>query len=99
MFSLLKQIFVIVALLSTAGLGYYLYTQNSGALEDTTNTGGSAGIAVEAASFLSRLNELKAIQIDKEVFSDPRFSYLTDIDSTVQPEPVGGRTNPFNDAQ
>lgn len=99
MFSLLKQIFIILALLATAGLGYYLYTQNSGALVDSTNAGGSAGIAVEAASFLSRLNELKAIQIDKDVFSDPRFSYLTDIDATVQPEPVGGRSNPFKDAQ
>lgn len=99
MFSLLKQIFVILALLSTVGLGYYLYTQNFGALEDTTNAGGSAGVAVEAASFLRRLNELKAIQIDKDVFSDPRFSYLIDVDSTVQPEPVGGRSNPFKDVQ
>ena len=98
MFSLLKQLFVLLALLATLGLGYFLYTQNSSGLENSTHAGGSAAVALEAADFLSRLNELKTIELDSTVFSDPRFSYLTDFSKPVEPEAVGGRSNPFNDA-
>jgi hypothetical protein len=99
MFSLLKQLLVLLALLATVGLGYYLYTNNSAALEDTTNAGGTEAVALEAASFLSRLNELRAIDLDEQVFSDIRFSYLVDYSKAVEPEPVGTRPNPFKEVE
>jgi type II secretory pathway pseudopilin PulG len=95
MFSLFKQVLVLFALLATIALGYYLYARNGSALEDTTNAEGSAAVAIEAASFLSRLNELRAIDLDAQVFSDPRFSYLEDHSRAVVSEPVGARPNPF----
>ncbi len=99
MFSLLKQLLILLALLVTVGLGYYLFTQNSGGLEDTTNASGTQVVALEAADFLNHLNELKAIELDGSIFSDPRFSYLTNFTRTVEPEAVGGRENPFNEVQ
>jgi hypothetical protein len=99
MFSLLKQLFVLLALLATVALGYYLYSQNSGALEDTTNAGGREAVALEAASFLARLSELREIDLDAQVFSDARFSYLVDYAKAVEPEPVGTRPNPFKEVE
>lgn len=95
MFSLLKQLFILLALLATAGLGYFLYINNSAQLEDSTNVGGAQTVALEAAEFLNKLNELKAIDLDGAVFSDPRFSYLVDFTKDIEVEAVGGRPNPF----
>lgn len=93
MASILKNIFIVLALLATAGLGYYLYLDQNSALQ-ATDMALSGDIAMETADFLRKLNELKAIEIDGSIFSDERFSSLTNFSVPIEAEPIG-RTNPF----
>lgn len=94
MFSFIKNIFIIVAVLLTGALGYYLYMNQSGALEDTSNGGIDQNVALQTTEFLRRLNELKAIELNDAIFSDPRFSSLTNFATPLQSEPYG-TSNPF----
>lgn len=94
MFSFIKNLFIIAAVLLTAGLGYYLYVHQAG-LQDTSNAGVNQNVALETAEFLRRLNELKAIELNDAIFADPRFSSLTNFATPIQSEPVG-TPNPFD---
>lgn len=93
MFAIIKNIFILAAVLLTAALGYYLYVHQAG-LDDSSNGGVGQNITLETAEFLRRLNELKAIELDNAIFSDPRFSSLTNFATPIQSEPVG-TANPF----
>jgi hypothetical protein len=94
MSSLLQNIIVIGGIVLLAGFGYYLYTQNA-ALDVSTDSTVSSQVAAETADFLRRLNELKAIELKGEIFSDPRFLSLRDYSSPISPEAVGD-SNPFD---
>lgn len=94
MSSLLQNIIVIGGILVILGLGYYLYTQNA-ALDVSSDSDVSAQVAAETADFLRRLNELKAIQLSGDIFSDPRFLSLINFTAPVGSEPVG-QENPFD---
>lgn len=92
MTSLLKNLFIILGLLGTVALGYYLYKQNSLA---TLNTGPLANnLEIESAQILSRLNELSAVELNGDIFYDPRFASLKNVTPNVSAEPVGSQ-NPF----
>ena len=88
MLSILKNIFIILALCVTVGLGYYLYKQN----EAATLAGGgvlSDTVELESAEFLRRLNQLQAVELNGDIFYDPRFSSLTIISPDVVAQPIG----------
>ncbi len=93
MSSLLQNTIVIGGILILGGFGYYLYTQNTGL--DVSNGTINSQVAAETADFLQRLNELKAIELNGDIFSDPRFLSLRQYSSPVAPEAVGGG-NPFD---
>lgn len=96
MMSVLKNMFVIIGLLLVAGLGYYLYQGN----ESLVGGHETGGLQVEAESedFIRRLEMLKRISIDKELFTDPRFTTLR---SFATPPPIlpTGRSNPFQSVE
>lgn len=94
MASLFKNTFVIILLLLTLAFGYYLFMQNKNATLNVQNNGVSLDVAVESAQFLQRLNELKTISLDNDIFLDPRFAAFTSYSGEVQPESVG-QSNPF----
>lgn len=94
MSSLLQNIIVIGGIVVLLGLGYYLYTQNA-ALDVSNDSAVSTQVAAETADFLRRLNELKAIQLNGTLFSDPRFISLVNFTAPVLVEPVG-QDNPFD---
>jgi hypothetical protein len=93
MIKTLKNLFFLVLLLLTLGLGYYLYVRTP-ALEDSTNMQLNGDVQVKAARFLTRLNELKQIELNSDVLSDERLSSLIDFSGFVPSEPVG-KENPF----
>ncbi len=93
MFSLIKNTLIVLALLLTVALGYYLYIYSPG-LEDSSNAGVRDDVSLKAARFLAQLNELKKIELNSDVLSDERFSSLTSFTSLVTVEKVG-RANPF----
>ena len=74
MSSLLQNIIIIGGVVLIAGLGYYLYTQNA-SLDVATDSAVSTQVAAETADFLRRLNELKAIELKGDIFSDHVFLY------------------------
>lgn len=90
--SFFKTLMMLVALLVTAGLGYYLYVNRS--LQDSSNNGIATDVSAEAAVFLHRLNELKEIELNSDILSDERFSSLNTFSAPVVAEEIG-RTNPF----
>ena len=90
MSSFIQNTIILGGVLVLLGLGYYMYTQDSGV--ETTDV--SAQVAAESAAFLNRLNELKAIELDGSIFSDPRFISLVNYATPVLSEPIGN-SNPF----
>ena len=93
MTSLLKNAFILLCLIATIALGYYLYTQNS--LATLTTSGVLAdNLEIESAQILARLNELVAVELNGDIFYDPRFSSLKNVTPAVNAEPVGSQ-NPF----
>ncbi len=93
MVSILKNIFILLALCVTIGLGYYLYTQNKSALLED---GGvlSDNVELESAEFLRRLNQLEAVELNGDIFYDPRFSSLLVVSPEVVAQPIG-KSLPF----
>jgi len=90
--SKLQNTLIIIGIVAIAGIGYYLYEQNSvitlqGNSVDNTK-------AVETADFLQRLNELKVITLDGVILQDERFKTLVDSSQVIVPVSVG-RKNPF----
>lgn len=54
-----------------------------------------AATSTEAgANLLSSIEQLKAVNFDSSLFSDPVFASLIDFGVVIPPEPVG-RANPF----
>lgn len=92
MSSTLQNLIAVLGIILVGGVGYYLYVQNS-SLSSTTVTATNEA-SVQAAQFLSRLNELKTLNLDDSIFNDPRFRSLVDVREDVSPVPVG-RQNPF----
>ena len=95
MSSILKNILVILSLLFTLAFGYYLYVQNGSSTLDTGNNQVSLDVQAEAAAFLVKLAELKGINLDNSIFMDPRFMYLVEYSTAVEPE-LFGLENPFS---
>ena len=91
----LQNALIFLGLALIVGLGYFLYTQNNATnLTDTENSAVSMQIELETADFLRRLNELKAIQLDDQLFDDPRFDSFMSFTAPLFDQPVG-KANPF----
>jgi hypothetical protein len=80
--------FIVVVLL---GGGYLLFFQGSteAPLSQTSVAGNAA-----AQQFASLVTQLAPITFNTRIFSDPRFSALSDITTVVTPE-AAGRVDPF----
>lgn len=83
-----------LGLLAVAALGYYLYTQQQASELLVESNLLSSEAAAESADLLRRLNEVKKIELDTSVLSDPRFRLLTNNQTPVLPDNIG-RANPF----
>lgn len=94
MSSNLQNLLVLLGLVCIAGLGYYLYTQKQASTLDIEGGTSVSQANVESAAFLQKLNELKEIELNGQLFSDPRFQSLVNNRQPVIEEPVG-RANPF----
>lgn len=86
MSSFIQNLIILGGVVVLIAFGYYLYTQENGAEADSEL---SAQVAAESANFLHRLNELKAIELDGSIFSDPRFVSLVNYSLPIVTEAVG----------
>ncbi|MCX6702236.1 MAG: hypothetical protein NTX96_03540 [Candidatus Zambryskibacteria bacterium] len=86
-----KILIAMIVLLLLGFLGYKMFTKETVVLENTivpSNT------EIVGQDILSLVEELKAISIDQDFFSNPLFSNLKDFTQTIFPE-ARGRVNPF----
>lgn len=94
MSSLIQNLLIVLGLVVVMALGYYLYTQNQMSTLSLSDDPISTQLSAESAMFLRKLNDLKQIELDGSLFSDPRFRSLIDNSTPVIEDPVG-RPNPF----
>lgn len=89
-----QNIFIIVALVVIAFVGYTLFFAEEGT--DASLTVEQAGeVQTEVGQeLIGLLLELRSIQLDASLFSDDRFQSLQDFGQEIVSEPVG-RPNPF----
>lgn len=95
MSSTLQNLVAVLGILIIGGIGYYLYIQNANIALDTISATSNEA-SREASEFLSRLNELKSMNLDDSLFNDSRFRSLSIFEIPVVPVSVG-RENPFSD--
>jgi hypothetical protein len=92
MMSLLKNLIVILGLVLIAGLGYYLYSTN-GTLALQQNEQ-DINLQLESAELIRKIDSIKQTSIDRNLFSDPRFTSLRSFATPIPSYPAG-RENPF----
>lgn len=80
-----------LAAVAVAGLGYYLWSSNGSSPLLSSSAEGTSPISQE---ILVTLGQLRTIQLDPAVFTDPAFVSLTDFGVTIPPQNAG-RRNPF----
>ena len=93
-----KNLIIFLGLILLLALGYYLFVINGDSSLETNNAIVVNRAEAETREFLQRLNELKIIELDTAVLSDPRFSSLVEY-STPVPAVLVGRENPFVPAE
>lgn len=91
----LKNLLLILGVITVGYAGYYLYTMRSA----TSLNLGSDDIEFQAMltrtqAFIQRSQELEAIQVDVSVLENRTFTSLTSY-TTPLAEVDSGRTNPF----
>ena len=72
-------------------VAYFVWMKPSSGEAITITDGPASGAQ---AVFLNLANQLEPIAFDARVLSDPRFTGLVDIKTTIVPE-AGGRNDPF----
>lgn len=90
---MLKNIIILIGLLATVALGYYIFVlENQSVL--TANATVASSAEQQAREFRQSLNDLEQISIQTDVLSDPRFTNRVDYSRPVPVLPAG-RENPF----
>ncbi len=92
MSSRVQNLLMLLGIVLIVVLGYYLYTQ-SNATELQVGTERQQ-VALESAVILRNLNKIKTVNLEGEIFSNPRFTNLVDFTEPINPQSVG-RSNPF----
>jgi hypothetical protein len=85
---------IVIILIVLGGLVYFFMNGNP-----LPNTGLLQSPSADVSStigteILSLLNQIKSLEIDASVFSNPAYKTLVDYSVVVPPQPVG-RPNPF----
>lgn len=89
-----KAIVVIVAVVLLGALGFgYLGRDGGNANTDQIIKSDTTASQV-GADVLSALNQLKVLNLDGSIFTDPAYKSLRDFSRPIQSQPVG-RENPF----
>lgn len=90
-----KNIIIAIVIVSVLIGGYFYFSggtpsSDTGLLEINQ----TSEATVVAARVLSLLNQIKSLNIDTSIFSDPAYQTLRDYSVVIPPQNVG-RANPF----
>lgn len=94
MSKLLKNIIFAGGFALILWLGYVVFIRDSDPALTASNAQVNNQAVRDAQDFLMKLQQLRTIELEGALFSDPRFNSLIDLRQEVTAEPVG-RTNPF----
>ncbi len=95
MSNLLKNLLIALGLAIILFVGYVVFIKNGSTDSDTLVAGTfSEEAGLESQQLLTTLNELKLLNVEGRLFSDPLFLSLRDFRIELGTEP-GGRSNPF----
>ena len=95
MFTILKNLIVVILLLATLGLAYYFFYHNSSReVVSGTDTSTAPLDAAQSQLQIRQLQELRELEIDDDLFVDQRFRSLIDFSRPVAPA-AAGRGTPF----
>ncbi len=98
MSSSVKNFAIALGLITVAFAGYYMYTQKSATLLNTSPSDVSLqDMLANTQVFIERRQELNGFSLDLSLFEDERFLSLKSFSQPVTVQPVG-RLNPFLDA-
>lgn len=90
-----KNIAVILILITLVFAGYYMYTQQAGAvLQSDFDDVTLERMLQNTSVFIERRQELDAVVFDETVFVDERFTSLRSYREPITEQP-NGRDNPF----
>jgi hypothetical protein len=89
--SAIKNILVVLVVLSVGFLGYYFYSQQTSAAPDDEAV---KAMLANTEVFISRSQELDRIALDMSLFEDARFKTLHSFTKPVDDKPVR-RPDPF----
>lgn len=99
MSNLLKNLLIALGLAILLFAGYVLFFRDDGSSAGIQVQGTfSEEAARETQNLLATSNELKLLDIDGRIFSDPLFVSLRDFRVDLGTEP-SGRSNPFSPAR
>jgi len=94
MSSRLQNLLIVLGLVTVAGLGYYLYTENQSSELSFDDGPIASEVQAESTAVLRQLNEIQDIELNTSILRDPRLQSFQNNRLPVQPAPIG-RVNPF----
>lgn len=92
---LIKNLLFALGLATIVWLGYTIFIKDSELGLTASNSLVTSQAILDAQEFLAKLQQLRVIELDDKLFSDPRFRSLVDHRQVIVDEPVG-RSNPFS---
>jgi hypothetical protein len=98
MSNLLKNLLIVLGLALALFAAYLFFMRGSEDDSLLMGTSGSVEAEIATQQLLADLNELKALKISGDIFSDPLFLSLKDFRTDLGEEATG-RSNPFEPVQ
>ncbi len=94
--STLKNILVLLIILTFAFSGYYIFVQNNNSqMAFSDNEYVTTEMLANTQLFIQRRNTLSQINIDTSLFEDPKFISYKNFTQPIEVQPVG-KDNPFS---
>ncbi len=96
MTNLFKNLLIALGLAILLFVGYIVFVKDDAGGDYLNDQGNSTSVEaeLETQQLLATLNELRALNVNGEIFTDPLFLSLKDFRNDLGDEPAG-RPNPF----
>jgi hypothetical protein len=96
--SSIKNVTIILLILTFAFIGYYIFVQNDQLDLATTEGVSDQELFTNVQKYIERRQVLDKVRLDPRIFSDARFLSTVSYSGQIQQQLVG-RDNPFDKAE
>lgn len=91
----LKNVAIVLVVLSLAFLGYYFFVQTDNSALSLDGSAVSEDLFVDVQKYEERRNQLNKIKLDTTIFTDQLFTSLKGYPRNIPDQEIG-RDNPFD---